>query len=42
MDIYNLDFFKLKFFKQLGKYFYLNSVRNTTGQISSAELIEII
>lgn len=41
VDIYNLDFFRLKYFKQLGRYCYLNSVKNTTGKISEVEVVEI-
>lgn len=41
IDIYNLDFFKLKYFRQKGRYYYLNNVLNKAGEISQAELIEI-
>lgn len=41
VDIFNLDFFKLKFLKQTGRYYYLNSVKDTTGKIASVEAIEI-
>ncbi len=42
VDIYNLDFFRLKYIKQLGKYFYLNKVANfVSGKLTKCELIEI-
>lgn len=41
IDIFNLDFFKLKFLKQTGRYYYVNSVKDTTGKIASVEAIEI-
>lgn len=28
LDIYELDFFKLKYFEQLGRYYYLNKISN--------------
>ncbi len=42
-DIYNLDFFKLKYIKQLGRYFYLNKVKefNSKTPTTKCELIEI-
>lgn len=41
VDIVNLDFFKLKYIKHTGKYYYLNSVQNTTGKVSKVEMLEI-
>jgi len=41
IDIFNLDFFRLKFLKQTGRFYYLNSVQHTAGKISSVEAIEI-
>lgn len=42
LDIYNLDFFKLKFFRQLGKYFYLNKIINfQNNKITQIEVIEV-
>ncbi len=42
VDIYGLDFFKLKYIEQLGKYFYLNKVSGfQTGKNSKVELVEI-
>lgn len=41
VDIYNLDFFKLKYIEQLGCYFYLNRVSNyRKGKKTTVELIE--
>lgn len=40
-DIYNLNFFRLKYFKQLGKYVYLNSVTHRKGKDSEIEVLEI-
>lgn len=40
IDIYNIDFFKLKYIKQLGQYFYLNKVSNyRNGKVTKVELI---
>ena len=42
IDIYNLDFFKLKYFKQLGKYYYLNKVSDfKKGKKTKVELVEV-
>src|SRR5690625_3176038 len=41
VDVYTLDFFKLKFLPQTGRFYYLNSVRHTPGMLNKAELIEI-
>jgi len=42
IDIYNLDFFKLKYFNQLGKYYYLNKIKKfKNNKTVTAELIEI-
>lgn len=42
LDIYNLDFFKLKYIEQLGNYYYLNKVMNyQNNSITKAELIQV-
>lgn len=42
IDMVNLDFFRLKYFKQLGKYYYLNKVSNfRSGSPVKCELIQI-
>jgi hypothetical protein len=41
IDIYNLDFFRLKYLKQTGRFYYLNNVTNSPGKISSVNMIEI-
>lgn len=42
VDIYQIDFFKLKYFEQLGKYYYLNKVSNfKPNQTTQIELIEV-
>lgn len=42
IDIYNLDFFKLKYIKHLGAYFYLNKVKEYKGEpTTKVELIEV-
>jgi uncharacterized protein YkvS len=41
IDIYNLDFSKLKYLKQTGQYYYLNSVQNTPGQPSKVNLLRV-
>lgn len=42
MDIYNLRFFKLKYFAQLGRFFYLQSVRYTPGELSEVVMLEVL
>lgn len=39
VDIHNLDFFKLVYLKQTGRYYYLDSIK--TGSKTTAKLIEI-
>lgn len=42
IDIYQLDFFRLKYLKQLGQYFYLNKVSNyIPGRLTKCELIQV-
>lgn len=42
IDVYALDFFKLKYFKQLGAYYYLNKVSNfKKNKLTSCELVRI-
>tara|TARA_R110002049_G_scaffold309180_1_gene518134 strand:- start:22231 stop:23988 length:1758 start_codon:yes stop_codon:yes gene_type:complete len=42
IDIYQLDFFKLKYIKQLGRYFYVNKIINfRENRITKVELIQI-
>lgn len=41
IDIFNLDFFKLKYMKQTGRFYYLNSVQHTPGKLSKVNMIEI-
>ena len=41
MDIYNLNFFKLKYLKQTGRYYYLNSVTHNPNKNAKVQLIEI-
>lgn len=41
-DIYNLDFLSLKYFKQLGQYYYLNKVRSfIDGQPTKIDIIQV-
>lgn len=41
-DIYHLDFLRLKYFKTLGQYFYLNKVSNfTDAKQTKVELIQV-
>lgn len=43
VDIYNLDFFKLKYIKQLGQYFYLNKVSNyVVGKPVQCEFVQAV
>jgi hypothetical protein len=41
VDIFNLDFFRLKYMKQTGRFYYLNSVTHTPEKLSKAVMIEI-
>lgn len=41
IDIYGIDFFKLVYLEQTGKYYYLNKVGYTPDSIATATLIEI-
>jgi len=41
IDIYNLDFTKLKFFRQFGRRYLLNTVNYTSGQNSICEIVEV-
>ena len=42
IDVYNINFFKLKYIKQLGQYFYLNKVSNfVNGKLTKCELIQV-
>ena len=41
IDIVNNDFFKLKFLKQTGRFYYLNNIQHTNGQLSKCEALEI-
>ena len=41
IDIYNLDFFKLKYLRQTGRYYYLNSVQYTEGKVSKVVMLEL-
>ncbi|PHQ27855.1 PKD domain-containing protein [Leeuwenhoekiella nanhaiensis] len=43
IDIYNIDFLRLKYIKQLGQYYYLNKVNNyQNGKTTSCELIQVV
>jgi len=42
VDIYNADFFKLKYIKQLGGYFYLNKIKNfKNNKTTEIQLIKL-
>lgn len=41
IDVFNLDFFRLKYMKQTGRFYYLNSVTHTPEKLSKAVMIEI-
>lgn len=42
IDIYNIDFYKLKYLKQTGEYYYLNKILNfKPNKLSKCELIKI-
>ncbi|WP_417867963.1 hypothetical protein [Xanthomarina gelatinilytica] len=42
IDIYQLDFFRLKYLKQLGQYFYLNKVSNyIPGKLTKCEMVQV-
>ena len=40
-EVYNLDFFKLKYLRQTGRYYYLNNLTYTAGETSKAKLLQI-
>lgn len=42
IDIYNLDFFSLKFFKQTGRFYYLTSLTHTPEKLTKATFVEIL
>lgn len=41
IDIYNHDFFILKYFAQTSRYYYLNSIQYTANRIAKVEALEI-
>lgn len=41
IDVFNLDFFRLKFLKQTGRFYYMVSVQNSIGKVSKVAMIEI-
>ena len=41
IDIYNLDFFKLKYSRHSGRFYYLTSVQYTHGKASTVKLMEL-
>ena len=42
LDYYSRDFFKLKYFSQLGKFYYLNKINNfKKGKKTTIEIIEV-
>lgn len=42
LDIYDLDFFRLKYLQQTGKYYYLSKVQHKSGvKTSKSKLVEI-
>jgi hypothetical protein len=40
-DVANLDFFRLKYFAQTGRYYYLNSLSNSSDGFSTGEFLEV-
>lgn len=41
IDILNIDFFKLKYLKQTGRFYYLNNITHTPDKLSKVTMIEI-
>lgn len=41
VDVFNLDFFKLKYLRQTGRFYYLNSVNFTAGKLAQLDMLEI-
>ena len=42
LDIHNMDFFKLKYIKQLGRLFYVNKIQSFTGEgLTKTEIIQL-
>ena len=42
IDVKKVDFDKLKFFRQLGRRFMLNSITYTSGKIAKVELVQVL
>lgn len=42
IDVFNLDFKKLKYIKHKGQKYYLNNIKYTSGEISEAEMLKIL
>ncbi|AGO47831.1 structural protein [Cellulophaga phage phi46:1] len=41
LDVFNLAFDKLYYFKQFGRYYYLNSVKYSVGKVATANMVEV-
>lgn len=41
IDIYNLDFFRLKYLKQTGRFYYVNNIQYTSSALSKCEALEL-
>lgn len=41
IDIFNLDFFRLKYLRQTGRFYYLNNVTHTPNKLAKVKMIEI-
>lgn len=41
IDIFNLNFFRLKYLRQTGRFYYLNNVTHTPNKVAKVKMIEI-
>lgn len=41
IDVYNLDFFRLKYLKQTGRFYYINNLTYSKGKVSKCEALEL-
>lgn len=42
IDIHNFDFFKLKYLKQTGRFYYVNNIQYAYGRLAKCEALEIL
>jgi hypothetical protein len=42
IDVHNLDFYKLKYLKQTGRFYYVNNIQYAYGKLAKCEALEIL